>query len=159
MRIESASADNPDLVKVMTEKATEDRRNKKKGGKQPPSERALNAADKKAKWKAESDSFRQAMRAGKEVTHALATGGPMPEQTMSAPDPSLVPCPNCGRKFNEKAAERHIPLCKSIKAKPTSLKRGSGGAGGKNGTLAKPTGGNMRPTGGNVKPTAGAKRR
>ena len=32
----------------------------------------------------------------------------------SAPDPSLVPCPNCGRTFNAKAAERHIPKCADI---------------------------------------------
>ena len=43
-----------------------------------------------------------------------------------------TPCPNCGRKFNSKAAERHIPLCKNIKAKPKVLIRGSGNAGGVN---------------------------
>jgi hypothetical protein len=151
MRIESVAQDNPEIVKVLNEKAEEDRRNKKKGGKQnaaPQSERAIAAASKKAKWKAESEAFRAAMRAGKEVSNALATGGPMPEQTVSAPDPSLVPCPNCGRSFNEQAAERHIPLCKNIRAKPTSLKRGTGGAGGKNGTIAKPK-----------QPVGGAKRR
>ena len=42
----------------------------------------------------------------------------------SEPDPSLVPCPHCGRSFNEKAAERHIPRCKDQKAKPTRLKAG-----------------------------------
>lgn len=152
MRIESVAAENPDLVKVLNEKVKEERRGKKKGGKQgggaaPQSERAIAAANKKAKWKAESDAFREAMRAGKQVTHALATGGPMPEQVASAPDPSFVPCPNCGRSFNEKAAERHIPLCKNIKAKPTSLKRGTGGAGGKNGT-PKPVAGNSKASGG-----------
>jgi hypothetical protein len=78
------------------------------------------------------------MRAGKEVSQAIASGGPMPAQTASVPDPSFVPCPNCGRTFNEKAAERHIPNCKNIKAKPSTLKRGSGGAGGKNGQIIKP---------------------
>ena len=150
MRIESVAADNPDLVKVLNEKTKDERRAKKKGGKQgaaPQSERAIAAATKKAKWKAESESFRQAMRAGKQVSQALATGGPMPEQVASAPDPSLVPCPNCGRSFNEKAAERHIPLCKNIRAKPTSLKRGTGGAGGKNGT-PKPVASGTKLSGG-----------
>ena len=32
--------------------------------------------------------------------------------------PVLVMCPYCGRKFSEKAAERHIPKCKLIKARP-----------------------------------------
>ena len=44
----------------------------------------------------------------------------------STQDPSFVPCPHCGRTFNEKAAERHIPRCKDIKAKPSFLKRGVG---------------------------------
>jgi hypothetical protein len=30
----------------------------------------------------------------------------------SAPDPSLIQCDFCGRRFNDKAAERHIPFCK-----------------------------------------------
>ena len=40
-----------------------------------------------------------------------------PPVAPSAPDPSLIPCPNCGRRFNETAAERHIPKCADIKAK------------------------------------------
>ena len=39
-------------------------------------------------------------------------------------------------RFNEKAAERHIPVCTNIRAKPTMLKRGLGGGGGVNGTVA-----------------------
>jgi hypothetical protein len=35
----------------------------------------------------------------------------------SAPQDDLIPCPNCGRRFNETAAERHIPKCADIKAK------------------------------------------
>lgn len=27
-----------------------------------------------------------------------------------------VPCPHCGRRFNEAAADRHIPKCKNIKS-------------------------------------------
>ena len=40
-----------------------------------------------------------------------------PPPPVSAPDPSFVPCPTCGRTFNPTAAERHIPRCKSIIAK------------------------------------------
>ena len=41
-------------------------------------------------------------------------------------DDSFIPCPHCGRTYNEAAANRHIPLCKSIINKPKSLNRGSG---------------------------------
>ena len=41
----------------------------------------------------------------------------LPPPKPSAPDPSLVPCPHCGRRFNETAGERHMQHCKNIKAK------------------------------------------
>ena len=47
----------------------------------------------------------------------------------SAPDPSLVQCPHCSRRFNEKAAARHIPACANTINKPKFLKAGTGGAG------------------------------
>jgi rubrerythrin len=89
-----------------------------------------------AKWKAESNAFREAMKAARMYNKAKAEGKPLPPPMASAPDPSLVPCPNCGRSFNQKAADRHIPQCSNIKAKPTALKRGAGGGGGLNGTLS-----------------------
>ena len=50
----------------------------------------------------------------------------LPPMAASAPDPSFIPCPHCGRSFNQKAADRHIPKCSSTKAKPKRLVRGSG---------------------------------
>jgi hypothetical protein len=82
--------------------------------------------DKASKWKSQSQQFREAMKAARDVSHAISTGAPLPPPTISAPDPSLIPCPHCGRRFNDKAAERHIPLCTSIKAKPTKLNKGGG---------------------------------
>jgi hypothetical protein len=38
---------------------------------------------------------------------------------------SSIPCPHCDRKFSNKAAERHIPICKSIINKPTTLRKSS----------------------------------
>jgi len=35
----------------------------------------------------------------------------------SVPD-TRTPCPYCGRKFNEDAAQRHIPKCKTIANRP-----------------------------------------
>ena len=71
-----------------------------------------------SKWKQQSDMFRQAMKSSRDVTKALESGAPLPPSVPSAPDPSLVPCPHCGRRFNGKAADRHIPQCQNIKAKP-----------------------------------------
>ena len=65
-------------------------------------------------WKSKSSAFREAMRQGRAVQKALKDGTALPpmDATPSEPDPSLVPCPKCGRTFNETAAARHIPRCK-----------------------------------------------
>lgn len=131
---------NEELEKFQQEDKQHSKFNKKKkpaaataaGG----GERAIQPADKSSKWKEQSKQFREAMKMARLAKKAEETGGPMPEFKPSAPDPSLIRCQHCGRSFNERAAERHIPLCSNIKAKPTSLKRGTGGAGGKTGTIA-----------------------
>ena len=123
MRIE----DNPDLVKILKDGEKKEKMSKKKASQ--VSDRNIEAG-KKEKWRADSEAFREAMKAGKQVQKAIATGGPLPEFKPSAPDPSMIPCPHCGRTFNAKAGERHIPQCQNIRAKPSSLKKGSGGAGG-----------------------------
>lgn len=84
-----------------------------------------------AKWKAQSDQLRQAMRSmrssAKKTPQAADRKMSSPSSYQySQPDPSLVPCPHCGRRFNQQAAERHIPKCQDIKAKPKMLKRGAG---------------------------------
>ena len=104
--------------------------------KKKKAEPVTNTTQKVPKWKAESEGLRAAMKAGRGVNNGLA----MPEFVAAAPDPSLVPCPVCGRTFNKEAAERHIPQCKNIRAKPTTLKKGSGGGGGKIGNV---TGGGL----------------
>ncbi len=78
-------------------------------------------------WKAKSDAFRNAMQSSRAVSAAIASGAPLPPPVQSAPDPSLVPCPHCNRTFSSGAAERHIPKCTSIRAKPSVLMRGGGG--------------------------------
>ena len=70
---------------------------------------------KNAKWKEKSNAFREAMKAAREGTTAPPTV-----------DSSLVPCQFCGRKFNEKAAERHIPFCES-KTKDNMMKQSQKG--------------------------------
>lgn len=57
------------------------------------------AASKKSKWQAESNAFRESMRAARQVSKAIATGAPLPPPIASAPDPSLIQCPHCSRRF------------------------------------------------------------
>ena len=89
-------------------------------------------------WKQQSESFREAIRAARELKEyeemrqeavLLGTAQHLPPPPLprpSAPDPSLIQCPHCERRFNSKAAERHIPQCQNIFAKPSTLKKGSG---------------------------------
>lgn len=87
-----------------------------------------NARDeqKPAKWKAQSEQLRQAMKSMRAAAAADKAGKPLPPMHHSEPDPTLVPCPHCGRRFNQQAADRHIPKCQDIKAKPKMLRRGAG---------------------------------
>ncbi|KAG5189921.1 hypothetical protein JKP88DRAFT_352953 [Tribonema minus] len=90
---------------------------------------AGNGGAKSAKWRQQSAAFREAIRSARMVTQAQAKGIPLarlPAAAAAAPDPSLVPCPHCARRFNEAAAERHIPRCSSIRAQPSRLAKGSG---------------------------------
>ena len=121
MRIE----DNPELVKILKETAKKEKSLAKKVNKisAPTSQSEIS---KKEKWKIDSENFREAIKAGRQLQKALDSGGPLPEYKPSAPDPSLIPCPHCGRSFNQKAGERHIPQCQNIRAKPSSLKKGAG---------------------------------
>ena len=89
-----------------------------RGGVSGPSLPATPNPNTPSKWKQQSEMFRQAMKSSRDVTKALESGAPLPPSVASAPDPSLIPCPHCGRRFNEKAADRHIPQCQNIKAKP-----------------------------------------
>jgi hypothetical protein len=62
------------------------------------------------------------MRQARADKEAIAAGKPLPKiEFSSGPDPTLTPCPHCGRSFNEKAAERHIPKCADIKAKVSEI--------------------------------------
>ena len=80
------------------------------------------------KWKQQSKALREAMKQSRMVAKYQKEGrlSELPPMQSTGPDPTFIPCPHCGRTFNEKAAERHIPKCKSIKAKPKFQRRGVG---------------------------------
>ena len=90
-------------------------------------ERPLGGGSKKPKWKQQSEQFRAAMMAARGVDDPR--GGSFGSGAMggAAPvDDGLIPCPHCGRTFNETAAERHIERCKDMKHRPKTLKAGGG---------------------------------
>ena len=85
-----------------------------------PGSRALNTpgtnampANKMPKWKRDHQAFQQALQANRQISQATANGVPLSDLPPPPPTNSdlddRVPCPHCGRKFNAKAAERHIP--------------------------------------------------
>ncbi|OWZ03812.1 hypothetical protein PHMEG_00024394 [Phytophthora megakarya] len=85
-----------------------------------------------ADWKQKSEMFRNAMKASRDVSQALKEGKELPPVVPSAPDPSLIQCEYCSRRFNEKAAERHINFCRE-KSQRDSIK-----ANAKRAPVAKP---------------------
>jgi endogenous inhibitor of DNA gyrase (YacG/DUF329 family) len=89
---------------------------------------ASSSSAKANKWKKQSQALREAMKYNRQIAAAEAAGVDI--KTLAPPpasqDDDLVPCPHCGRTFNEKAAERHIPRCQDQKAKPSRLVRGGG---------------------------------
>lgn len=90
-------------------------------------DKPVGGVSKAEAWRSQSDMLRQAMKAARDYKAAIAAGEtPPPPPASSGPDPNLVPCPNCGRSFSDKAAERHIPKCSEIKARPKALVRGTG---------------------------------
>lgn len=94
--------------------------NGKKGAAAAPGEQPLN---KKPDWKSKSSAFRDAMKNSRDVTVAMKEGRELPPMKPSAPDPSLIQCEYCSRRFNDKAAERHITFCRE-KTQRDSLAKG-----------------------------------
>eukprot|EP00347_Sterkiella_histriomuscorum_P017837 403347785 len=94
-------------------------------------DKPIKQGSKAAKWKAQSEMFRQAMRAVK-GPEAGGKGGAVSYQEPQEQYDDRTECQFCGRKFNDTAAQRHIPSCEQ-KHKATQMKSkgpppGKGGA-------------------------------
>ncbi|KAJ8713827.1 hypothetical protein PYW08_007447 [Mythimna loreyi] len=79
-------------------------------------------------WRQKHEEFISAIRAAKQVQAHLSAGGKLSDLPPPPPseNPDYVPCPHCGRRFNQSAAERHIPKCASYqfnKPKPATKRR------------------------------------
>lgn len=72
---------------------------------------------KKSNWRKKHEEFINAIREAKKVQAHLAKGGKLSDLPPPPPseNPDYVQCPHCGRRFNESAAERHIPKCANMK--------------------------------------------
>ncbi|XP_050666054.1 zinc finger C2HC domain-containing protein 1C isoform X2 [Leptidea sinapis] len=79
-------------------------------------------------WRKQHEEFIQAIRAAKQVQAHLNAGGKLSDLPPPPPseNPDYVQCPHCNRRFNQGAAERHIPKCASFqfnKPKPPARRR------------------------------------
>lgn len=81
----------------------------------------------KSNWRKKHEEFISNIRAAKHAQAYVAKGGKLADLPPPPPlDTSdYIQCPHCKRKFNQGAAERHIPKCATMqhnKPKPAPPK-------------------------------------
>ncbi|CAH8467016.1 unnamed protein product [Schistosoma turkestanicum] len=70
------------------------------------------AEARKHHWRQHHEEFINTIRANRAYVIAKKTGKPLPPPPPRTIDPDLIQCEYCLRRFNEKAAERHIEFCR-----------------------------------------------
>uniref|UniRef100_A0A182MPQ5 C2HC/C3H-type domain-containing protein n=1 Tax=Anopheles culicifacies TaxID=139723 RepID=A0A182MPQ5_9DIPT len=74
------------------------------------------AGSKPSNWRKKHEEFIATIRAAKEMKAHLARGGKLSDLPPPPPseNPDYIQCPHCSRRFNQTAAERHIPKCATM---------------------------------------------
>ncbi|NXF32391.1 ZC21C protein, partial [Nyctibius bracteatus] len=91
---------------------------------QNPSERLQNKPSllqkRPSSWRQQHAALIQTLRQARQVQQVLSKGGKVSDLPPLPPieNPDYVACPYCSRRFAPRAAERHIPKCKSIRNRP-----------------------------------------
>lgn len=73
----------------------------------------ISSKTSKSNWRQTHEEFIKSIRAAKQVSDHLKNGGRLQDLPPPTPseNPDYVQCPHCLRRFNQTAAERHIPKC------------------------------------------------
>jgi hypothetical protein len=83
------------------------------------------------KWRQQSEALKAAMHVSRQLEAAKACGEDLRTVQLDTgpelPD-DRVPCPHCGRRYAADVAERHVPRCKDIVARP-GVQRAKAGRG------------------------------
>ncbi|XP_064622039.1 hepatoma-derived growth factor-related protein 2-like [Lineus longissimus] len=79
---------------------------------------------KKTDWRKQHEGFIETVKYAKKMSDYEAGGGNILDLPPPPPseNPDYEQCPYCKRKFNQAAAERHIPKCKDTKNRPAPPK-------------------------------------
>ncbi|KAL4427026.1 hypothetical protein ABPG74_000981 [Tetrahymena malaccensis] len=96
-------------------------------GKQPnqpfnkkPFDEKTKVGKKKSKWQLQSEAFRAQMRMARGETTNSQYDNQIVQEALNS---DFIQCDYCGRKFNDQAAQRHIPFCKT-KSQQNQIKQG-----------------------------------
>lgn len=74
----------------------------------------------KSNWRQKHEDFIRAIRYAKQATNYEKAGGRLADlpPPPASVNPDYIQCPHCGRNYAPTVAERHIPKCVNIVAKP-----------------------------------------
>ncbi len=80
-------------------------------------------------WRKKHEEFIETVRYAKAVSQVERDGGNIRDipKPAAASNSDYIQCPKCGRKFNEQAGNRHIPICKEKMQVPNAIAKNGPG--------------------------------